>query len=727
MGAQQVHSDDLAGTMSAVAKALLGEPNKSLSRGGEWRYGSQGSLSVDTDKGTWFSHEEAQGGGVLDLIRRERGGAVSDALRWMETVGIRSAVGLSSAPASPHTRSAVRLRSGQRIVATYEYRKEGALLFRKHRVEPGSGDRAKDFVQERPDGRGGWIANLQGVERIPYRYDDLVAAPADDMVFLVEGEKQADLLASWGFVASSLKDWRSEWSTLVGSRRVIILPDNDEAGFKQGTQAAAMLPESVILNLPDLPEAGDIMDWRGGPEDLLDLAKAAIAEGAKASGPPTFPIADLNTWSNIAATPKSFLMPGYVPARELTLATGAGGANKSTFGQQLATCVAGGVPMLGIDVQQGSALYITAEDDEDRLHWMQEHLCKAVGVRLSALVGQLHLASLRGRLGNELATFDGDGKLRPSPSFVTLKATIVSTQAKLVVLDNAAHLFVGNENDRGQVTAFVNLLYSLCVELGVTIILVAHANKAGDSYSGSTAWLNAVRSQIVLTRPEGAVDPDERVLTLGKANYARQGEELRFRWHDFALRLENELPDDVREEHAKNVTASADNTIFLNCLRKRIEQRRAVSEKRGPNFAATEFAKMAESKSIGKSRLEQAMERLFTIGAIERAYLWRSDDRKDVFGLRETAANGAPTVRANGAANGAQTLCANATNGVAIPQKSVRQTLQTHTPPLRGVTGAPQEAVAPLPSASKPKRIDWSAFEAVGDNDGSNDGEHTDR
>lgn len=177
--------------------------------------------------------------------------------------------------------------------------------------------------------------------------------------------------------------------------------------------------------------------------------------------------------------------------------------------------------------------------------------------------------------------------------------------------------------------------------MGATVILVAHANKAGDSYSGSTAWLNAVRSQIVLTRPENSHDPDERVLTLGKANYARQGEELRFRWHDFALVRDDDLPEDKRSELADVARCNADNEIFLTCLAERNKQRRAVSEKRSPTFAPTEFAKMQESNRIGKSRLEAAMDRLFRIGKIERAELWKGDDRKPIFGLRETAGNGA--------------------------------------------------------------------------------------
>lgn len=52
------------------------------------------------------------------------------------------------------------------------------------------------------------------------------------------------------------------------------------------------------------------------------------------------------------------------------------------------------------------------------------------------------------------------------------------------------------------------------------------------------------------------------------------------------------------------------------------------------------------------------MDRLFRIGRIEHAELWRGDDRKTVFGLRETPNWGA----GNGAGNGAETLRANAGN-----------------------------------------------------------------
>ena len=31
----------------------------------------------------------------------------------------------------------------------------------------------KDFRQRRPDGNGGWIWNLNGIERVPYRLPEL--------------------------------------------------------------------------------------------------------------------------------------------------------------------------------------------------------------------------------------------------------------------------------------------------------------------------------------------------------------------------------------------------------------------------------------------------------------------------------------------------------------------------------------------------------------------------
>jgi RecA-family ATPase len=373
--------------------------------------------------------------------------------------------------------------------------------------------------------------------------------------------------------------------------------------------------------------------------DIANIADAiaTAARSAADAARDDFATLDLVALADSEPRPKPFAIDPIAPLGEVTLLTGQGSAGKSLAGQQMATAAAAGLAFLGMKAIEAPAIYLTCEDDADQVHWRQAHICDEMGVPMADLSGKLHVISRRGALDNELCTFGSDGSLTVTPTYRRLATMLKSTGAKLAVLDNVAHLFVGNENDRGQVTRFVNLLNRLAGETGAAIILIGHPNKTGDSYSGSTAWLNAVRSQATITHD---TETDVRTLSLGKANYARKGEAVRFIWRNWAFVREDDLPPDEARELSETVRASADNMLFLACLRERTKQQRAVSEKRGPTFAPTEFDKMVESKGIGKERLEQAMDRLFRAGAIERAGLWTGPDRKTVVGLRETAGNG---------------------------------------------------------------------------------------
>ncbi len=78
--------------------------------------------------------------------------------------------------------SATRRNGERKIVETYDYVDTfGVLLFQVVRYDP------KDFRQRRPDGKGGWIWNLKGVERVLYRLQELTRAPDDCVVYITEG------------------------------------------------------------------------------------------------------------------------------------------------------------------------------------------------------------------------------------------------------------------------------------------------------------------------------------------------------------------------------------------------------------------------------------------------------------------------------------------------------------------------------------------------------------
>jgi hypothetical protein len=129
---------------------------------------------------------------------------------------------------------------GKKILAIYDYLNyAGELLYQVVRFEP------KDFRQRRPDGKGGWIWNMQGVQRVLYRLIELRESGPDEWVFIVEGEKDADRLAAQGLVATcnvgGAGKWREEYSQALRDRRVCIIPDNDEPGREHARQVAASL------------------------------------------------------------------------------------------------------------------------------------------------------------------------------------------------------------------------------------------------------------------------------------------------------------------------------------------------------------------------------------------------------------------------------------------------------------------------------------------------------
>jgi hypothetical protein len=187
-----------------------------------------------------------------------------------------------------HKLISVKKKQPQKILAVYPYRNlNGDVVFETVRYEP------KDFRQRRPDPNGdGYIWNLDGVETIPYRLDEIAKKSA---VFLVEGEKDADRLWECGLAASTSPQgagkWRERYNVYFKGKTVVILPDADEPGKSHAQDVARQLvpvAESVrIIELPGLSRKGDVSDWLDAghtKEELRALVKATPA--LKAEGIP---------------------------------------------------------------------------------------------------------------------------------------------------------------------------------------------------------------------------------------------------------------------------------------------------------------------------------------------------------------------------------------------------------------------------------------------------------
>ena len=356
------------------------------------------------------------------------------------------------------------------------------------------------------------------------------------------------LMVVIGFSKGALKTTAQLAAKRFPGRTIIVCADTN--GVAAAEAAAKAVGGRVIV--PDLQgaEGSDFNDQAAhyGLEDVAALF--APPPVPMLGGKPLLSPAD---WQGHRPPPRIWIVDGFVPDRQATLLTGAGATGKSLASQLKSTCIALGMPFLGLETLQRKALYLTCEDDEDELHRRQEAICAGLGVPLSATRDRLYLQSLYGEPGNELCVFDADRMIRPSPRYAEIVATAQQIGVSFVVLDNTSHMFTGNENARSEVAAFTNLCNRMAREISGAVVMVGFPNKAGDSYSGSTAWENQVRSRLYLETPkneDGAVlDADYRVLRNEKANYARKGAEIGFRWSNGTFVLPDEGTDETPVSH----------------------------------------------------------------------------------------------------------------------------------------------------------------------------------
>lgn len=335
---------------------------------------------------------------------------------------------------------------------------------------------------------------------------------------------------------------------------------------------------------------------------------------------------------------RQWIVPGWIPARTVTMLGGDGGTGKSLLAMQLLTASAIGGTWLGMPVERRRALGIFCEDSPDELHRRQAAINEHVGIDFADIAEGLDLVSREGE-DNALLVFNTVDRTSDSSGFwIEIVNLIHDSGAQLMVLDSLHDLFAGNENSRPEARRFIQLLSECCRDADATIVLTAHPSlsglSSGSGYSGSTAWSNAVRSRLYLTRPksddDGPEDRDRRELRRLKANYAGIGDVIGMTWRDGVL-----IADDAP---TTGILASIDrdnvDAIFLDCLDAATRQSRALSDsKNAQNFAPKIMAKMPQARGATRQALAAAMERMFSAGEIVNGSPFTKPNRHVAIGI----------------------------------------------------------------------------------------------
>lgn len=551
--------------------AVVGRRFKLKKEGQEFRAVEDNSLTVNDKKQRWFDNSGGENGDIFAFTTKFEGCSFPEAVeRCAALAGVslpngtnghspapgnhrvaeRNPPAAVAADARPAGEGAERdagpgrgdAEAKREIEATYDYPgADGVLVMQVvryvFRLPDGSYEKTKDgkrkklHLQRRPDGQGGWIWKMEGVRLVPYRLPELIEAIADDRtVYLAEGEKCCDALAKLGLPATTnpagAGKWPAHFSEFFAGARVVIMPDNDEPGRKHADQVAANIADVaasvLVLELPDLPPKGDVVDWLAEGGTAAELAElAGIALVWEAPAPEAFHSKfGAVTWGEPrgAMEPYNYLIKGIIPRGEAVLIYGASQSGKSFFTFDLAMSVARGVPFAGRRTKAGLVVYCAAEAGVGfitlRMPAYEQH--HGVGP------GQLPFVCLPRKFdlfGNE-------------PQLVDLIAEIKAHAARFdlpleaVVIDTLNKTTPGMDEISGKDVGLVmSRLERIREECKTGLWLVHHKNAAGTGPRGHTSLYAAFETAIEVSRAMSEKDTEERPIRFARLAKQREGED----------------------------------------------------------------------------------------------------------------------------------------------------------------------------------------------------------
>lgn len=445
-----------------------------------------------------------------------------------------------------------------------------------------------------------WSRVLSGAR--PENVPDLMHSAATDL-FRTRKIGRSMWPDADGVVNQAIVDTLAEWAEAAE-----IDPDEAQRIFVEAQRdgSTKRLNGNVAVdNEPPLARRLDELGAARAPEEPEPIAPASLMTPAE--------------WPNEAPPPVDWLVAGRIPRGEVTLFTGDGGTGKTDAGVQLATSVARKAPdWFGHEIVPGPVVFVSAEESEREIQRRLYRLGKRDGY------GNGDLGNLQQWFPDNggdcvMAVSDRSGIMRPTPLFRSIEAAIAIVAPVLVVVDNVAATFAGNQNDRVAARTYVNLWRTIARGPSLpAVLLLDHPSlsglNSGTGRGGNMDWWNAVRSVLLLRIPDDKAEADLgiRLLETGKSNYAKRGNPLRLVWTDGGLATERQ-PSSSLHRLAKDAECDE---AFLRLLDERNGQGRHVGDKPSAIYAPAIFAGMDGNGAFTVQAFARAMERLFAAGKI---------------------------------------------------------------------------------------------------------------
>ncbi len=536
----------------------------------------------------------------------------------------------------------------RRIVETYPYKLEdGTTEFEVVRYEP------KDFRQRR-EANGKWEWSIGQCRRVLYHLPELLAADPNEIVFLVEGEKDVHAMERHGFIATTSPGGADQWrkvddgqpAALLG-RNVIVIPDRDIKGEKYlAAVSSALKGHARSVRVCRLPEK-DASDWFTAghtADELRDIVASGLDEEfSKTDERDLENLSDTDRdvserlatrfqivhatadWVTHKLPPREHLLVdartgrGALDKTGVWIAAGAGGAGKSFALIGLGLAVVNGSTWVGTFKTNGHGrvLILAAEDSVEDIQRRVHAIAAADNLRPGAME-RFDVLPLSNQV-TSLVAVDGNS-FAPSEDTKALCSQLAADKPyDLVIVDPYGRIAgVSVDADNAAAAATISALAMISAAARGLVLGVTHtsmrariaarngAAEGSTGVRGATGQTDYARGVIMLEKDDDAI-----WLSLAKANHVAKWDPVALQRGEHGELLAMDAMDlakikAAKSSDSKSAKRAAD--ASKRCDDDDEAARKAMADNPGASVR-TLRALVCKARGCGKDRADDAISR----------------------------------------------------------------------------------------------------------------------